>query len=524
MSMYSSCTPRRHVAHVISAMTALVLFATTLSVLLAAPAWAASTTPAISAISPTTGPLGGGTKVTITGARFTRSSVVTFGSTRATKVTYSSTTKLYAYAPPVNAATSVAVRVKTSKGTSGSKTFSYRTPPAISSITPATGTTQGGATVTVRGNNFLKDTTRITFGGITSPKVTYVSSTQLAVTTPKADAAGRVDVVATNKYGIGPAAAYEYTTPAPTTRLAVGSFNVRVASASESSQNSYEQKWTTRLPVVAHQIRRADLDVLGIQEASASTKYTRGGVAQFADILAELGSPYAFTNTDRYCKAPDEAGRCPTGASSSDRILYNTNRLQMQNNGSRKLDTRAWDNGSGRYVVWAEFEAISSGKKFFFVNTHLEPGTEGATRQQQVAIILEEIAVQNTNNLPVVVVGDLGSTKFDSQVVSGHTNIAHRSFIDGGFTDPLVNTPKYKGVPTFDAINVKYSSLNYFNAAPQLVAGAYPIGSYIDYIMTRGGVFTYQQWETVLDLDGDGNFAGVIPSDHNLITLDLTLQ
>ena len=176
----------------------------------------------------------------------------------------------------------------------------------------------------------------------------------------------------------------------------------------------------------------------------------------------------------------------------------------MLDNGSRKLDTRAWDNGSGRYVTWAEFKAVGSGKEFFFVNTHLEPGSEGTTRQRQVATILEEIDDQNTKNLPVVVVGDLGSTKFDSQVVSGHTNIAHQTFIDGGFTDPLVNTPKYKGTPTFDAINVKYSSLNYFNASPQLVAGTYLIGSYIDYIMTRGGDVTYEQWETVLDLDSAG--------------------
>ncbi len=121
--------------------------------------------------------------------------------------------------------------------------------------------------------------------------------------------------------------------------------------------------------------------------------------------------------------------------------------------------------------------------------------------------------------------GDLGSTKFDKQQVDGRFNIAHETFIDGGFADPLVNSYKYKGLSLAKANeNEQYSSLNYFAKSPQLVDGTYPIGSYIDYIMTRGGNVTYEKWETVLDLNAAGDFDGVIPSDHNLITLDLTLN
>ncbi len=490
-------------------------------VLVTAPAESATKKPTLSKITPTTGPLSGGTKVTLTGTYFTRGSTVTFG-TRSASVQYSSSKKIYATAP-AGVAGSVSVKVKTSGGTSTSKTFSYRVKPWISAVAPDRGKISGGNKVTIRGGSFVSPTT-VTFDG-TAVAATVVSSTQLTVTTPRHDD-GQAPVVVANKYGTSDPSLYTYETAATTaTDLKVGSFNVRVASASENPSTSYEKSWKTRLPVVAAQLKAADVDVAGIQEASASTKYTAGGVAQFMDVLDALGAPYALTSSERYCKSIDSAGDCVAGASSSDRIIYNTDRLALVRQGARKLDTRAWDDGSGRYVTWAVLQDRITGKQFFFVSTHLEPGTSGTTRKQQVATILDEITTHNSANLPVVVVGDLGSTKFDKESVGGRYNIAHEAFIDAGFADPLVNSYKYQGSSlALHNINEKYSSLNYFAASPQLVAGTYPIGSYIDYIMTRGGDVEYDTWETVLDLNSSGEFNGVIPSDHNLITLSMTLS
>jgi len=73
--------------------------------------------PVLSSISPTAGPLAGGTTVTVKGTQFTPAASVTFGGTAAKSVTYSSVTSLIAVSP-ARAAGTVDVLVKTAGGTS----------------------------------------------------------------------------------------------------------------------------------------------------------------------------------------------------------------------------------------------------------------------------------------------------------------------------------------------------------------------------------------------------------------------
>ena len=57
--------------------------------------------PAVTAIAPTSGPVAGGTVVTVTGSGFTAGSTVAFGTTPATAVTVTSATSLTATSPAV---------------------------------------------------------------------------------------------------------------------------------------------------------------------------------------------------------------------------------------------------------------------------------------------------------------------------------------------------------------------------------------------------------------------------------------
>ncbi len=66
---------------------------------------------------------------------------------------------------------------------------------AISSVEPNTGPTAGGTTVTIVGAGFWHSTS-VSFGGVASPAVTFVSSTELQATTP-ARAGGTVAVTVT---------------------------------------------------------------------------------------------------------------------------------------------------------------------------------------------------------------------------------------------------------------------------------------------------------------------------------------
>jgi uncharacterized repeat protein (TIGR01451 family) len=66
----------------------------------------------------------------------------------------------------------------------------------LSSVSPTSGPTTGGTSVTLAGSSFASGAT-VTFGGVASPSVTFNNSTSLTATTP-VHAAGPVDVVVTN--------------------------------------------------------------------------------------------------------------------------------------------------------------------------------------------------------------------------------------------------------------------------------------------------------------------------------------
>ncbi|HXF39527.1 MAG TPA: SBBP repeat-containing protein [Blastocatellia bacterium] len=71
--------------------------------------------------------------------------------------------------------------------------------PTISSISPASGSINGGTNVTITGTKFVKRAT-VSVGGIEATDVVFISNTQITATTPP-HAAGTVSVVVTNPDG-----------------------------------------------------------------------------------------------------------------------------------------------------------------------------------------------------------------------------------------------------------------------------------------------------------------------------------
>ena len=74
--------------------------------------------------------------------------------------------------------------------------------PAVTSVTDAAGTIDGGSTVVVRGTDFT-DATAVTFGGVAGTAMTVTSATEISVTTPAGAAVGAVDVAVTTPSGTG---------------------------------------------------------------------------------------------------------------------------------------------------------------------------------------------------------------------------------------------------------------------------------------------------------------------------------
>jgi hypothetical protein len=166
--------------------------------------------PAVSAISPSKGPLAGGNQVVITGSEFTGAEEVKFGSTTAS-FTVESGTQIKATAPACPEGT-VHVTVIGPGGastTSPADEYTCQGVPTVSSISPSEGPLVGGITVTITGAH-LEGAEEVKFGS-TAVTITEDTATQIKATAP-ACSAGALHVTVTTPGGTSStSAADEYT-------------------------------------------------------------------------------------------------------------------------------------------------------------------------------------------------------------------------------------------------------------------------------------------------------------------------
>jgi alpha-tubulin suppressor-like RCC1 family protein len=154
--------------------------------------------PTVVKLAAKSGPVGGGTIVTITGTEFTGSTNVSFGHTSATEFEVHSPSSITAVAPP-SAAGMVDITVTNTAATSATTTrdhFKYL--PVVDSLTPNVGATAGGTSVSVTGEGFALGSTAtiFKFGTVRANSVNCTSSTTCTLITP-AEPAGTIDVKAT---------------------------------------------------------------------------------------------------------------------------------------------------------------------------------------------------------------------------------------------------------------------------------------------------------------------------------------
>jgi uncharacterized protein YhjY with autotransporter beta-barrel domain len=171
--------------------------------------------PTVTGVSPNSGTTAGGTGITITGSGFTAATAVTIGGNAATSVVVVSDTQITAVTPS-RVAGAVAVAVTTAGGTGSlSSAFTYIAPvPAISGVSPNSGTTAGGTAITITGSGFI-GTTSLTLGGTAASGVVVVSDTQITAVTP-IHVAGAVSVNVTTAGGTASlGAAFDYVAPVP---------------------------------------------------------------------------------------------------------------------------------------------------------------------------------------------------------------------------------------------------------------------------------------------------------------------
>ncbi len=154
-----------------------------------------SLSPVVTGISTYGGSVAGGTYVTISGDNLSGATSVYFGAVKSSDFYYSGNNLIAVSPANPNADGYVNISVTTPYGTSPPFVNFYYFPlPVITSISPSTGPTAGGTSVTITGAD-LTNAGFVYFGTVAATNFVVNSATQITATSPKG-AAGTVDVTA----------------------------------------------------------------------------------------------------------------------------------------------------------------------------------------------------------------------------------------------------------------------------------------------------------------------------------------
>lgn len=154
-----------------------------------------------------------------------------------------------------------------------------------------------------------------------------------------------------------------------------------------------------------------------------------------------------------------------------------------------------WGNTNRRMTTWVRLRDRQTEREFYVVNTHLDHALRSA-REKSVGLIRERVASLDTNNLPVLLIGD-----FNAEPGREKT---HDMFLEGGFFADAWSTARTRRNEGFDTFH------NFKGA----IKGTFRI----DWILTRGP-WECEAIETVLFERG-----GQYPSDHHPVMAWLRLR
>ena len=165
--------------------------------------------PTVTRISPTYGPVAGGTTVTITGTHLLTTVQVKFGTVLGGIVSKTDT-QVVATSPAASGTGTVDVKVITAGGSANAvQQFNYVGLPTVTGLSVSSGTHLGGTTVTITGTHLLSATV-VKFGTVAGTLVSQTATT-IVVTSP-AHATGQVDVTVTTLGGVSATAVADHFT------------------------------------------------------------------------------------------------------------------------------------------------------------------------------------------------------------------------------------------------------------------------------------------------------------------------
>ena len=169
--------------------------------------------------------------------------------------------------------------------------------------------------------------------------------------------------------------------------LKVMSYNIRLGVGKDGT-NSWEHRW----PATIAMLEEVKPDVFGVQEAMNFQ----------IKLVDELATDYKNVGVGR------EDGKSEGEHMS---IFWNKKTVKLLKWGTYWLSetpekpSKGWDAACYRTATWALMKDKKTGKKFYFVNTHLDHKGKEA-QKNGLKLIVERIGAMNKEGYPMVLTGD----------------------------------------------------------------------------------------------------------------------
>lgn len=200
------------------------------------------------------------------------------------------------------------------------------------------------------------------------------------------------------------------------------SYNIRVGKANDGTNS-----WQYRYPASAMMIMDQKPDIFGLQEAL----------------------DFQFKYLEEYCPGYKGIGVGREDGRKEGEIMaifYNKKTIKLIKWGTFWLSetpekpSKGWDAACFRSATWALMKDKASGRKFYYVNTHLDHvGWEA--RKNGLKLIVDRIAEINPENYPMILTGDFNMRierpEFDDlkKVTRNAREVAFKTDHHGTFND-----------------------------------------------------------------------------------------
>lgn len=262
-------------------------------------------------------------------------------------------------------------------------------------------------------------------------------------------------------------------------KMNVMSYNIRYDNLGDK-----DNQWKFRRDFAADLVKFHEADVFGAQEVLNN---------QLNDLLDRLPE-YAYVGVGR------EDGKTKGEYAP---IFYRKDRFSVEKSGNfwlaediNAVGKKGWDAACERVATWAILKDKNTGKKFFFLNTHLDHMGKVA-RHEGASLVLEQ-AKKLSENLPIIVTGDFNAVPSDEpiQVLTNPSDPRHltHSRTIAGFT----YGPKW--------------TFHDFGKIP------YDKREWIDYIFVKGNIKVLRHGVLTETLNN------LFPSDHCPVISTLILE